>query len=281
MDDFRKLCRAFGCLEELAQGAGGNISVKLDDRYSIIKASGYALSDVTAAAGFTIVNHAEVCASLDGDTEPDLQSFVVTGPRPSLETYFHSFLKKYVVHIHPTVMLRHLCGRHSCCIPYQKPGFGLSKTIRDMYTGQFEIHLQNHGVIYTADTIEELLDQAHLSYERFRTPQYPSLKSFWTIQAEHRDCYVMKLSPAESNAYSPILSRWNIRNLTPDIALFLHNSVLLQNGRVYIYAPTKQKCLHILEVLRSYCESVSPELQSLSELQVAEVLYWPAELYRK
>lgn len=281
MDDFLLLCRAFGQLEDLTQSGGGNISVKISDSISIIKSSGVSLSDVTRRYGFTILNHAAVLEGLKSQTEQALDSFVISGPKPSLETHFHCFLKKYVVHIHPTVFLPHLCSGASCCIPYQKPGFQLSKTIYSHYDEQPCIHLANHGIILTANTIPELLDVAHQEYERFRPAHSISLRAFWNIQAEHSDSYIYKLSRAETDAYLPILKRYNIRKITPDISLFLHDSVLVENDFLFIKAPTKQKCLSILEILRSYCESTEHCRTTLTELQAVDILLMPSEQYRK
>lgn len=279
MNDFLFLCRAFGHLEELSQGGGGNISVKIDNETSIIKASGVSLSDVCRSNGHTIINHRIVKDSLK-DKEPLLDSCVIVGPRPSLETYFHSFLKKYVVHVHPTVMLPHLCSKASCCIPYQKPGFELSKTIYNQYNGESCIHLQNHGVIFTADTITELLEIAHTEYEKYRPMTSISLKQYWNIQSEFPDMYIYKLSYVETQAYLPIVKQYNIRKLTPDIALFLYDSVFIEDNHLFIKAQTKSKCISILEVFRSYCEIVDQCKHSLSEIQVAEIIHMPAERYR-
>jgi ribulose-5-phosphate 4-epimerase/fuculose-1-phosphate aldolase len=281
MDDFLFLCRAFGQLEDLTQSGGGNISVKISESISIIKSSGVSLSDVSRTYGFTILDHARVVEGLVSQTETPLDAVVISGPKPSLETHFHCFLKKYVVHIHPTILLPHLCSGDPCCIPYEKPGFHLSKTIYNRYTQQSCIHLANHGIILTADTIPELLTIAHEEYERFRPAHSISLREFWSIQSEYPDSYIYKLSRAETDAYLPILKRYNIRKITPDVALFLHDSVLIENDFLFIRAPTKQKCLSILEILRSYCECTEQCRTTLTELQAVDVRLMPSEQYRK
>ena len=280
MDEFLTLCRAFGHLEELSQAGGGNISVKIDDTVSIIKSSGFALSEVSSSKGHTIINHQKVKESLNETIEPSLDSFVISGPKPSLETYFHSFLKKYVVHIHPTILLPHLCSGASCCIPYQKPGFELSKSIYKQYKHEGCIHLQNHGVIFTSDTISDLLEIAHQEYETYRPTSSISLKQYWSIQSEFPDLYIYKVSRVETEAYLPIVKQYNIRKLTPDIALFLYDSVFVEHDWLFIKASTKSKCLSILEIFRSYCDSVKDCKHSLSELQVAEIIHMPQERYR-
>jgi ribulose-5-phosphate 4-epimerase/fuculose-1-phosphate aldolase len=267
-------------LEEISQAGGGNISIKLNDEFSIIKSSGVSLCNVSLTYGHTIIDHKKVKESLLFQEEPLLESMSIVGPKPSLETYFHSFLKKYVVHVHPTVMLPHLCEKHSCCIPYQKPGFELSKTIYRQYKGESIIHLQNHGVIFTSDTLEDIFRIAHLEYELFRPAHFISLRDFWNIQEEYQGFYIYKLSNVERDVYLPIVKRWNIRKLTPDMALFLQDSVFVENNHIFIKANTKSKCLSILEIFRSYCESTDHCKHALSELEIADILHMPSERYR-
>ena len=280
MDDFLKLCRAFGQLDELVQAGGGNISVKLDGCHCIIKSSGVSLADVTRTKGYSIVNHASIARALEQDTEPSLAAHTVSGGNPSLEVYFHSFMKKYVVHIHPTTMLPYLCSRNATGVPYAKPGFLLSKKIRSVWKGETTVYLNNHGVIFTSDSIPDLLKEANRVYETFRREDYIALDDFWRLQHEFPDEYVYKVCPAETRAYIPILKRNNIRKLTPDIALFLTTSVYVEDSFLFIHAPSKQKCMDILEVLRSYCECVEGCDVALTEMQAADILHWPAEKQR-
>jgi ribulose-5-phosphate 4-epimerase/fuculose-1-phosphate aldolase len=275
MDDFLELCRRFGHLEELVQAGGGNISVKLSDTLSVIKASGFALSDITREKGYTLFDHTKV------QNDQPLDGAVISGPPPSMETYFHVFLRKYVVHVHPTGLLPALCKKQvSNAIPYCKPGADLAKKIQVLWDGGPVILLQNHGVIFTADTVSELMNIAALAYNSYKLPQYIPLREFWKVQDEFPDKYVYKVSLAETRAYLPILTRYNIRNLTPDIALFLHNAIHIEGEYLFICSKSKSKCLAVLEVLRSYCEIADQCENALTEMQVAEILYWPTEQRR-
>jgi ribulose-5-phosphate 4-epimerase/fuculose-1-phosphate aldolase len=281
MDEFLRLCRAFGQLDELAQAGGGNISVKLDDTYSLIKASGVSLAEVTREKGHCIVNHARIHEAMSMGIEASLEESTVTSGKPSLEVYFHSFMKRYTVHIHPTVLLPYLCGPCPEGISYAKPGFELSEEVYKQWKGESVVYLKNHGVIFTCDTLDTLLGIAHETYERFRTPKYVSLDMYWNLQYEYPDYFIYKVSIAETRVYLPILKQHNIRKLTPDIALFLYDSVFIEGNFIFIRAPTKQACLGILEVLRSYCEVVEQCKHTLTEMEVAAILHWPAEKYRK
>lgn len=279
MDDFLLLCRRLGQLEELAQAGGGNISVKLSETISVIKSSGVALSDVTKDKGYTLYDHAQLRDNLD----VPLDSVVITGPPPSLETYFHCFLDRIVVHLHPTAMLPFLCQKEMAPmdIPYRKPGVELAKEIQRSWNGGRVIRLQNHGVIFTGHSVADVLELCARTYELYRKPCYVPLKTFWAMQDEFSDSYVYKVCPAETAAYLPILRKRNVRNFTPDIAVFLHNAVHITGDYLFVVGPTKAKCLAILEVLRSYCEIADDCEAALHEMDVADLLHWPAELRRK
>jgi rhamnose utilization protein RhaD (predicted bifunctional aldolase and dehydrogenase) len=105
MDDFLELCRRFGHIEELVQAGGGNISVKLNDTLSVIMASGFAVSDITREMGYTLFDHTKV------QNDQPLDGAIISGPPPSMVTYFHVFLRKSVVHVHPTGLLPALCKK--------------------------------------------------------------------------------------------------------------------------------------------------------------------------
>ena len=275
MDEFLLLCRRFGQLEDLVQAGGGNISVKLSDTHSVIKSSGYSLSEVMRDKGYTVFSHKDVTF------DTPLAECVVSGSAPSMETYFHVFLYKYVVHVHPTTMLPFLCSKDpKGCIPYLKPGPELAKGIQDVWKGERVILLQNHGVIVTANTLEDVFATFVNMYENYRLSQYISLPDFWKLQDEFANEYVYKVSLAETHIYLPVLRKHNIRNLTPDVALFLRNSVHIEGEHLFLHAATKQKCFSILEVLRSYCEVVDQCDVALTELQVAKVLMCPTEKKR-
>ena len=258
MDDLVALCRACS-VEELVQAGGGNISVKQGD-IMYIKASGVALSDITLKHGIACVRTSDVVASLAGP-EPDIMSLAVGTERPSLETYFHSFLRKYVIHLHPTHLNEYLCSDQPGMVDYYKPGFELSKRVLASYNGQSVIYLRNHGVIYHADTISDVL-------ALFATPE---LKDFWNVQSMY-PCEFIHRVP---RVVLPIVP------LTPDIVLFLHDSIVTTDISSYIRGSSKAKCSMAAEVLRCYTMSLPRATRWLSSSDVAAILNWDAETYRK
>jgi rhamnose utilization protein RhaD (predicted bifunctional aldolase and dehydrogenase) len=279
MDDFIKLCRACS-LDELAQASGGNISVK-DKNILYIKASGISLSDVTAYSGYAIVDNKKVLNSMQHDTEPDIMSFLISGnERPSLEIYFHSFLKNYVIHLHPTCMNGFLCSERPELIDYKKPGFILSKSILKYYNSQSILYLKNHGVIFHADTADEVLSLISSELNKFKKIWSTDLQDFWNIQNKYSSDFIYRVPYCESIRWISIVEM-PIAPFTPDMILFLTDSIILNNNSVYIRGSTKQKCIAILEVLRSYCYTYDDTLTILNNEEVYEILNWDVEKYRK
>lgn len=279
MDDLIKLCRMFS-LDELGPASGGNISVKEDDKL-YIKSSGISLSDVTCSHGISVVNNKKVIDSLLYNSEPDIMTLVENGiNRPSIEVYFHSFLKKYVVHLHPTCMNTFLCSNHVQLIEYQKPGFVLSKKIHQTYNNETIIYLKNHGVIFHADTIADIILLIKNEHNKFKQYWSVDLYSFWDIQERYPNEFIYKVSYIETKAWIQILKN-PIIPYTPDIILFLYDSIIVEKNEIYIKAQNKKKCLSILEILRSYCYTYDNNLTTLTIHQVSEILNWDSEKYRK
>ena len=275
-----KLCKRCS-LEEVAQAGGGNISVKDGDRM-YIKASGVAISDVSISHGYSIVNTQKVLDSLQGTSEPNIMDFVLNGgPRPSLETYFHAFLRKYVVHLHPTSMSKFLCSNDSSLIEYEKPGFFLSKRIFQIYKSQPIFYLQNHGVILHSDSYDEVLQLVEGIHANHLKKWSTNIREFWKIQDAYENDFIYPVPYEDSVRWFPLV-RSPILSFTPDIVLFLTDSLTTSSGgRIYIRASTKQKCLSILEVLRSYCRETHAGMTQLTEKHILEILNWEAEKYRK
>ena len=89
------------------QGGGGNTSVKLSSTEMAIKASGSNLKNMTIDNGYSIVDYRKLNFFLDSDmieedsfSEKVISFRTSTNNRPSIETGFHSFLGKYVIHTH-------------------------------------------------------------------------------------------------------------------------------------------------------------------------------------
>ena len=131
-----------------------------------VKASGTWLRQAGEKNIFVEVDAAAIRRTLDLAPE----SLEFTGhPRPSIETAFHAVIRnKFVIHTHSvgaialsavldsekTLLKDRLADFRWCWIPYVKPGYLVALEIlkgepADVYV------LQNHGVVFGADTIEQ------------------------------------------------------------------------------------------------------------------------------
>lgn len=96
-------------------------------------------------------------------------------PRPSIETLLHAFIPaRHVDHTHPDAILslatnisgeehvRRLYGRRAVWIPYQRPGFALSKEIALALREHPEatcVVLEKHGLVTWGETSRECYEQ--------------------------------------------------------------------------------------------------------------------------
>tara|TARA_B100001559_G_C16484054_1_gene615139 strand:+ start:1299 stop:2165 length:867 start_codon:yes stop_codon:yes gene_type:complete len=156
------------------QGGGGNTSVKLSSSQMAIKASGINLKEMCKDSGYSIVDYVALNNYLKAGDVPEesfskkINSFrLETDNRPSIETGFHSYLGKFVIHTHSVFANILNCsfeGReyinslfpNAILIDYATPGRDLTLEImRKMNFSSMPegvIFLQNHGVIAWAES---------------------------------------------------------------------------------------------------------------------------------
>jgi len=208
INELVKISRNAGDSPDKVQGGGGNTSVKLDERYMAVKASGFMLNQVTPDNGYVIVDYAKikdfynnVDLSSGKDLEKESQEFVnnnvveVDGLkklRPSVEAGFHSILRDYVMHTH-SVYANILCcsceGKAEAekifagsefkwiWIPYVNPGFTLIHHINETLKKAAEadgeipevIFMENHGLIVHADSSERCIKLHDTVNERIKS----------------------------------------------------------------------------------------------------------------
>jgi len=182
----------------LVQGGGGNTSVKTDDgKYMYIKASGTALKDMSAKAGWrrlrldevreiirdrrlegipTDVREAQVVNRLCFACEDEITS----SDRPSVEAHLHAFLDKCVIHLHPVAVLSYACAKNGKAeieklfkdmklpplwVPFTNPGLTLAKSVAKLiadYQSRFSekpsiIFLEKHGLFISAYSADAAL----------------------------------------------------------------------------------------------------------------------------
>jgi len=192
MKSFAKMCAKIGVMKDYVQGGGGNASCKHDGGKMAIKASGFTIGEITETSGYADVDyikireyHTDVPISELEEREKNSTPFTMSCVfpnaegktlRPSVETGFHSLMKKYVMHTHPVYANVITCANGGkeladkilgdmdfVWIPYINPGFSLTLAIKDAIdeyeskTGAFPkvIFLENHGLVTTSDDADE------------------------------------------------------------------------------------------------------------------------------
>lgn len=185
---------------DLVQAGGGNSSVKLDQTNMLIKASGISLSEVSSESGYVSVDYSSIRSNLASEEYSQLdkkqreksaeqlmkESLCSSSGKPSIETFLHALLNTYTLHTHPItiniitasqdwqVILNELWPA-SVCVPYQTPGIDLALALvqqLDLYQAKYTqspsiIFLQNHGLIVSASTHEEVIELTEAVTEKF------------------------------------------------------------------------------------------------------------------
>lgn len=166
---------------DLVQAGGGNSSVKLDSGELVVKASGFALADVTHNAGYiriagdnlkNIFSQKARLMAMDRKRRDHFVQECITAAckqsdaKPLIETLLHTLLYRYVLHTHP-IVVNAIAARadwqkclmalfpDALCVRYATPGIDLALELESALKMYQEknghdpriIFLQNHGMI--------------------------------------------------------------------------------------------------------------------------------------
>lgn len=238
--DYIRLCKKYGQYVQLFQGNGGNISVK-NSQTMIVKLSGSRVYDCQLYKCCAT----EYIDALSNECEKDID------PKASLETWFHSFTKKYTVHFHP---VRYTApeGYSVCRVKYFHPGYDIASNIHKVYKGEDVIILEKHGVICTADTIEDMI----------------TLMNFYI--------------PQDYTSIIPVPQGWKgFKNYTPDITVMLHDKVTVKNNQFIIKEKSKEKRRDLEEILWLHLQMDEHPCDTLTPEESKFLLSWDREAYRK
>tara|TARA_B000000475_G_C16005319_1_gene450666 strand:+ start:4612 stop:6279 length:1668 start_codon:yes stop_codon:yes gene_type:complete len=172
LNNLKMISRYCGERFDLVQAGGGNTSVKIND-IMFIKASGFNLTDITKNKGYVCINNKELLNDLSNNTVKKITDYNMYGKlRGSIETFMHSILKKYTIHLHPIQVNKILILKNSkfiiqklfpnaLIIDYITPGLKVYNEISNKYSGEEVIFLINHGLIINTnefDKIKVILD---------------------------------------------------------------------------------------------------------------------------
>jgi FMN phosphatase YigB (HAD superfamily) len=160
-----KISKYCGERFDLVQAGGGNSSVKINN-YMFIKASGYNMSEIKN--GLVTINNKKLKTDIMNNDVKEIIHYNVLGKkRGSIETYMHSILKKYVIHLHPIQVIKILIQKDaetilkklfpdSLIIEYLTPGIKVCNKIKELYNNEEIIFLINHGIIITTNDYDKI-----------------------------------------------------------------------------------------------------------------------------
>jgi len=185
-----KLSKFCGERFDLVQAGGGNSSVKIKD-WMCIKASGVNMGNMNKSSGYVIIDNKIILEDIHLEKTKDVTEYNVIGTkRASIETYMHSILKKYTLHIHPIQINRILISKEAkniindffpeaLIIDYVTPGIKLCNEIKNKYNDENIIFLINHGIIITSyyyDEIYQLLETVITFFENKQQMNFEKYK---------------------------------------------------------------------------------------------------------
>lgn len=199
-NDMHLLASRYAGRPAIVQGAGGNISAKVNEEIMLVKASGREFGDIgSRGEGVVPVFYRKLGAYLLGDaserdTEQDRLSAVraCTDPasgseRPSMEVWFHTLLPRYVLHTHSVYVNLFACTHEGvdlfsrvmnessmrwCFIPYCNPGYELGRAVSEQLKVFKEapqvFFLENHGIITAANSDHECASLHDFAEEKIK-----------------------------------------------------------------------------------------------------------------
>ncbi len=296
--EFVELLTKFGQDFSLAQGLGGNSSVKSKNEM-LVKASGKRLADAHTAGYFYMVGIS------DGEYR---ETGRVQEGKPSIEVFLHALLPhKYVLHLHSTkgVALAMLAAQSGdirreifdlgiSMIDYARPGIALKEAIKSKISIPKDeapastFLMQNHGTLFGSNSVEGL-QEAVVQFEKRAT----SMIGLGLGLALTPDNLATVLDRVAIDQI-----QWHARNnwgISPDHVVFLGASApkqLLENLSApitvldFVYTvlsgvgkigPREEQLLWFINVVQ-FLPKV--QLPTLTEREANELISWEAEKHR-
>ncbi|MFC3125976.1 class II aldolase/adducin family protein [Pseudoroseomonas globiformis] len=213
LEPLRRLSARLGADRHLIQGAGGNTSIKRNEKELWVKASGTWLSAAMEKPIFVGLDLRDLRHRLaNGEAEPALPACLEPGStlRPSIEATLHALLPHCVVlHVHSVnaiafavradgraLVAERLAGLRWAWVPYAKPGLPLTRAVQVVMPARPDILLLgNHGLVVGGDNAEAA--EALLAEVEQRLCWAPRPSSSADLVALHR------LAACSSGRYRP------------------------------------------------------------------------------
>lgn len=263
------------------QGPGGNISIKLDD-IIFIKSSGAVLGNLSYNEGYCLVNNNKCLDLLKIREDLELKNTKIFGYKiPSMETFFHSFMKKYTVHIHFTLSNIFLCSENDDTfnnfpykykiIKYIPPGLLLAQEVYKNYDENCNIYfLENHGIIITDNNLINIIYIYQHIYKYFNNLLNNKFNNELNCFNINKQYYFVKNKSVIIRYIDyPYEILEKIKYCFPDLAIFIEKigifnnleefyknidnfNIIIINKSVYLCAENINKMYYIIELIEKY-----------------------------
>ncbi len=325
-------------------------------QYMMIKASGFLMSEVDEVKGYATMDLSKIISILEAveagdisiEDETKINALVTEANmgtlRPSIETFLHAMLpQRFVLHVHALTTLVYASSKRFVqdlerqwqggnpfegvlLVRYEKPGIHLAMAMKEgitrynqMYAHSPEvIILQNHGLIVSSDSAEDLLKQIILIEEQIKKLMGladdfdRSYREQTKLKSALRKVFPKKKLCVRFNEDRDLVDYMDGRPSFPDALVFcglepLHYEaeetqsletlledyksqyddfpkVILYKSHVYFCGESIKKCLEVQDVLKIQWilrRELGEDLMTLSEEQAYTLLNWEAEKYRK
>lgn len=297
-NEFIYLSKYFGQSNSNVQGAGGNISIKLNDYLMLIKSSGCVLGNIEKNSGYCMINKNR-CNHASEINHPNLllDENIFGYGIPSMETFFHLFTKKYTIHLHFVLSNIFLCNEKdidfteykNIIIDYFTPGKELADEIQKKYNGDIKIiFLKNHGLIITTNDYAEIFEIYESLFNHFN--KLLENKYDFSIFNIHRKINKNIIIKKYEGNYNKIK---NMIYCFPDLLVFCKKikeinhldelndydtNIILYDNNIFLINKNLIKSYDMSEILDSYMLIYSEESVDINDNKLLNLEH---EKYRK
>jgi len=252
LKELSRISALIGANPMLAQGAGGNTSLKIGCTL-LVKASGIWLEHARSRNIFASLDLAGVRGLIDANSDKGMERCITDAQstlRPSIETTLHALMpQSAVLHCHSvrtlafatrtdaTLLFRkRLDGLNWAIVPYCRPGMPLTLAVREVLRTKIPdiLILANHGLVIAAESCveaETLLNEVEQRLDApmrdFIAPEL-DLLSAMSVNSRYR---LPLYEISHSLATNPISAKIAVGgSLYPDHVVFLGRSAFCINS---------------------------------------------------
>jgi putative hydrolase of the HAD superfamily len=311
VDELIFLSKYFGQSVLNIQGPGGNISVKHDD-IIFIKSSGAVLGNLSYSEGYCLANNNKCNELLQNGKDLELKNTKIFGTKiPSMETFFHSFMKKYTVHIHFTLSNIFFCSNKEFnlnnfpynyeIIKYIPPGLLLANEVYKKYSNECDIYfLENHGLIITSKNLNEVIniyENIYFYFNNLLENKFNNELNTFYINKKYYFDKNKSLIVRNLDCNYKILEK--IKYCFPDLAIFIEKigifnnldefyenidnfNIIIINNVVYLISENLNKLYYLIELIDKYkilSDYSYDNLNSINDIKYLQNM--EAEKFRK